>query len=260
LPEGYAVTQDRARKKTIRAQMAASGERYSAAARRLAGPGPAGDAARREVIARADATLAASSARLEMRADLASAPQDESQYPLFVRLATRGIKAAWGQLVPERARAVLQSAFTGPWVIAGIIEPAARRFQVNRGSYAWTYVDGKHYTGPSGEPLADPEPHPGGPADAFGADPLKLLMRLQSVTGARYAGDGTVGETHCRMFTVSDDEGEFTVWADSEHVRRIHTARTLSDRSGTSTVTTELRDFGLPADALDWTHFPASAA
>ena len=35
MPEGLAVTRDRARKKSVRAQMAASGEPYSVAARKL---------------------------------------------------------------------------------------------------------------------------------------------------------------------------------------------------------------------------------
>ena len=45
------MTRDRARKKAIRARMAASGEAYSVAARKLAATGPAGDAADvREII------------------------------------------------------------------------------------------------------------------------------------------------------------------------------------------------------------------
>ena len=68
------MTQDRARKKAVRARMAASGEPYSVAARKLAGQGPADDADRREVIARAQATLAAATARVEIRSEILSAP------------------------------------------------------------------------------------------------------------------------------------------------------------------------------------------
>src|SRR5580698_445946 len=58
LPEGPAVTRDRARKKSVRAQMAAGGEPYSVAARKLGRTGAAGEAARDEVITRVEATLA----------------------------------------------------------------------------------------------------------------------------------------------------------------------------------------------------------
>jgi hypothetical protein len=58
------VTRNRARKKSVRAQMAASGEPYSVAARKLGSTGAADEAAARdEVITRVEATLAASSAR-----------------------------------------------------------------------------------------------------------------------------------------------------------------------------------------------------
>jgi hypothetical protein len=75
LPEGLAVTRDRARKKSVRAQMAASGEPYSVAARKLGSTEAADEAAARdEVIARAEATLAASSARFEVRKEVTVVP------------------------------------------------------------------------------------------------------------------------------------------------------------------------------------------
>jgi hypothetical protein len=61
------VTRDRARKKSVRAQMAAGAEPYSVAARKLGRTEAADEAAARdEVIARAEATLAACSARSEV--------------------------------------------------------------------------------------------------------------------------------------------------------------------------------------------------
>ena len=62
------MTRDRARKKSVRAQMAASGAPCSVAARKLGRTGAADEAAARdEVITRVEATLAASSARYEVR-------------------------------------------------------------------------------------------------------------------------------------------------------------------------------------------------
>ena len=68
------MTRDRARKKAIRARMAASGEPYSVAAAAIAAAiaaaGPADDAtAVRAIIIRASNTMAAASARIERRVD-----------------------------------------------------------------------------------------------------------------------------------------------------------------------------------------------
>ena len=64
------MTRDRARKKAIRARMAAGGEPYSVAARRMGAAGPAGPAvAADEIIARANRTLAVPGARIELRTE-----------------------------------------------------------------------------------------------------------------------------------------------------------------------------------------------
>ena len=98
-----AVTRDRARKKSVRAQMAASAESYSVAARKLGRTGAAGEAARDEVITRVEATLAAASARYEVRmqmtADPATEPvQDGHRHGPFRRLA--GAACGHGRLGP----------------------------------------------------------------------------------------------------------------------------------------------------------------
>ena len=122
--------------------------------------------------------------------------------------------------------------------------------------------------GLAGEPVLDGEPDPRG---RFGEDPLELLLRLQSVTGARYAGKETIRETRCRKATVSDGTARFTVWVDGEHVRQVQAVaaktRTMQIKGdGTATVTievtvtVELRDFGPPASSLDWTGFSSPAA
>ena len=117
--------------------MAASGEPYSVAARKLGGTGTgaAGEAARDEVITRVEATLAAVSARYEVRmrmtADLATEPvQDGHRHGPFRRLAGAAVTAAWGHVVPEQARTRLRTASSG--IAMGIIEPSARRFQHHR--------------------------------------------------------------------------------------------------------------------------------
>lgn len=95
VPEGHTVTRDRARKKAIRARMAVSGEPYSVAARTLAAAEPtAAAAAVREVIARVNRTMAAPSARIEVRVDneiiLAERPERRRRGP-----AGRLARAAW---------------------------------------------------------------------------------------------------------------------------------------------------------------------
>jgi hypothetical protein len=61
------MTKDRARKQSVRARMAASGEPYSVAARNLADDAEPGDAVVSLLRDRIDATLAAPSARIQFR-------------------------------------------------------------------------------------------------------------------------------------------------------------------------------------------------
>lgn len=254
------MTRDRARKKSVRAQMAASGEPYSVAARKLGRTGAADEAAARdEVITRVEATLAASSARFEVRkqvtADPVTAPaRDRHRHGPFRRLAGVAVKAAWDHAVPEPAR----TAACG--TARGIIEPAARRFQHHQlrqddGVLAHAMVISRAEFG------GTPNAH------VIREDPLELLMRLRSVTAARYAGDETIREARCRKIAVavSGTTAVFTVWADGEHVRQIQavTPKT-TERAGvtvlaTTTVTAQLWDFGVPADPVDWPPLPPPA-
>ena len=59
------------------------------------------------------------------------------------------------------------------------------------------------------------------------------------------------------MTTADDDE--FTVWIDSEHVRRFQAVERGSARfsRATTTETVELWDFGVPVDSLDWSRLPS---
>jgi hypothetical protein len=256
------VTRDRARKKSVRAQMAASGEPYSVAARKLGSTGAA-DEARDEVITRAETTLAAASARFEMRkevtADPVTAPtQDRHRHGQFKRLAGSAAKTAWDHMVPEQGRTRLRTAVSG--MARGIIEPSARRFQHHQvqqefGMLAHAMVTSRAEWGGTSN------------ADVMTVDPLELLMRLRSVTAARYAGNETVRGARCRKITVtvSGTTALFTVWADNEHVRQIlavtpkTTERIVVTVLATTTVTAQLWDFDVPVDPMDWPALPPRA-
>ena len=114
------MTRDRARKKAIRERMASSGEPYVVAARQLAATGPASEAvAVRTVIARAEHTLAAPSARIEIRLDLDgiwSQPGERRPALLFAP----GQRRRQGRMGGRRIR-------QGPHPAAGHIHPFRRR-------------------------------------------------------------------------------------------------------------------------------------
>src|SRR5882762_6841981 len=116
LPKGDTVTRDRARKKAVRARMAASGEPYTVAARALAAAKPQSDmAAVRAIITCANSTLAVPSSRIELRTDWESAPgpgRPERRPPGPAgRLARRAASAAWRRIAPGTDAASLRAAF-----------------------------------------------------------------------------------------------------------------------------------------------------
>jgi hypothetical protein len=252
------VTRDRARKKSVRAQMAASAEPYSVAARKLGGTGAADEAAaREEVITRAEATLAAGSARFEVRKEVTARPvtapaQDRDRPGPLQRLAGAAARTAWDRIVPEQARTRLRTA--GPGMARGIIEPSARRFRhhqvrQDRGMLALAMFISRPRQGLDSVPDAHVE----------NEDPLELLTRLRSVTAARYAGEETVRQARCRKIavTVSGTTAGYTVWVDNHHVRQIRAVTPATERGVvtmlvTTTVTAQLWDFGVPADSVDW--------
>jgi hypothetical protein len=242
--------------------MAASGEPYSVAARKLGGTGAADEAAALdEVIARAEATLAVSSARFEVRKEVTADPADQRRHGPFKRLAGSTVKTAWDHMVPERDRTRLRTAGSG--LARGTIEPSARRFQHHQvkqdyGMLAHAMVLTRPELG------SDRMPN----AHVMTEDPLELLTRLRYVTAARYAGDETVREARCRKIaaTVSGATAVFTVWVDNEHVRQIQavtsktTERIVVTVLATTTVTAQLWDFGVPVDSMDWQALPPDTA
>ena len=252
------MTRDRARKKAIRARMAAIEETYSVAARKLDAAPAASDAAVREVIARANTTLAAPSARIEYRRDseLVSPEQAVRRHPGPVgRLASLVAGAAWKRVAPEADVARLRERFLHQ-VGVGFVGPAAGRYQIDYGGYAQTYVDGTLFGGPPGAPLrAGNRPRRQRPPED---DPLGLLGLLREVTRARYSGTEALRGTRCRAVAVLAGSAELTVWIDDEHVRLIQSEwRAPTPRSVAAvTQTFELWDFGVPVGSLDWTSLP----
>jgi hypothetical protein len=240
--------------------MAASGEPYSVAARRLAAAEPAGDAtAVREVVARAKSTLAAPSARLEFRLDTDIVrPERQGRHrpgPVgkLVRLAAR---AAWQRIAPGVDAASMRDAFMHQ-AGKGFLEPAADRYLIDYGSYAEMAIGGKRFGGASGHPLQ--ARHEWHRERAQRDDPLGLLRLLQDVTVARHVGQAAVRGTPCRMVEVRARSAEFTVWIDDEHIRRIESEARASDEhaSVSRRETLELWDFGVAVDSLDWSRLPS---
>lgn len=254
------MTRDRARKKAIRARMAASGEPYSVAARKLAAAAPAGDrAVVREVIARADSTLAAASARIEVRIDfdVVGAARPARRRPGLVgRLARRAVKAAWARLAPEVDASQLRAAFAHQ-VGEGFAEPAAGRYLIDFGGYAVLCADGKRFGGRSGQPLQARHRERREPERQY--DPLRLLRLLQGATDARHVGDQVLRGTLCRAITVRPGPSGLSVWVDDQHIRKVQfEERASSAHSGISKKQTlELWDFGVPVDGLDWHRLPS---
>jgi hypothetical protein len=245
----------------------------------MSGPGPAGDqAVVREFIARLDGTLAASSARVELRSgfdDLIPPshllPPEDHDPGRVEQLVTSAARLAWNHAVPDKWR-VWWREMEASLITAGFAEPAAGRYQVSNGKSATVCTGGQHYTGSPGQPL-----HEGRQDDAAPQyrDPLAWLRLLRGVTEARYAGEETLRGTPCRKVILSkvlremrpasavsqedekeDNPAEFTVWIDEHHVRQLETDIFFSRNRSLGTEILELWDFGVPVDSLDWTRFP----
>jgi hypothetical protein len=254
LPEGHAVTRDRARKKAIRARMAKTGEPYSVAARGLSGTQPAADAAAvREIIARAQSTLAAASARIEFRMDTTVDYSRQPRRPGPVgRLVRRGMWAAMDRIVPGLRDAFQRDSFAH-LVGAGFIEPAAGRYMIDFGGYAQIRDGDRLFGGLSGAFL-EPRHQARRPPERAN-DPLGLLRMLGEATDATHAGDEEVQGTACRKVAVRVASADLTAWIDDEHIWRVQSEEHASNVS--RTLTLDLWDFG-PADgSLDWSRLPS---
>jgi hypothetical protein len=217
-----------------------------------------------EVIACANRTLAASSARIEIRTDtdLGRDPVPARRRPLrrrpalVGRLTRRAARAALGRVAPGTDPAGLGDHFLHQFG-AGFIDLADGRYLVDYGGYAQALVDGRRFGGLSGEPLGPR--YELRPFKFRRDDPLDALRKLQRATAAGWAGTERVRWTTCRVITATVGADEFTVWIDRQHVQRFRTVERGSGRyaRATKTETVELWDFGVPVDELDWSRLPS---
>jgi hypothetical protein len=254
LPKGTPMTRDRARKRSIRARMTVSGESYSVAARKLAGEAGPGDVTAISLLAdRVNVTLAAPSARVQIRGetDIGTSRDPRKRLARFI-----------GDAVVKRMVPGMPSFYDGVRQ-EGFVEPAAGRFQVYwGGGYTTISIDGQQFFGRPGELVKD---HPA-PGDDSGVDEfLGGLGELRGATGARFSGEDVVRDAPCRVIAVEIGSRELTVWVDDVHIRRVREEHVESSAwlralwgSVWAQGTVELWDFGIDTAALDWSRFPDS--
>ena len=215
------------------------------------------------VIACASRTLTAPSARIEIRADtdLGRDPVPALRRPLrrrpglLGRLNRRAAKAALGRVAPGTDPAEYGDLFLHQFG-AGFIDLAGGRYLIDYGGWAQALVDGRRFSGLSGEPLGPR--YENRPGRSRRDDPLDALGRLRSATAARWVGGDRVRWTTCRVAATTVGQAEYTVWIDGTRIQRFQAVERGSGRSAraTKTETVELWDFGVPVDSLDWSRLP----
>jgi hypothetical protein len=152
----------------------------------------------------------------------------------------------------------------GHMVGQGFIEAPADRYMLDFGAYAQIVADGKVFGGLPGRSLDSLRTNERrGPDDL-----LSVLEKLVVGTNAQYVGAEEVRGTSCHKFSVRRDSmPALTVWVDGEHVRRIRTTDRAARKVGreqvtlavTKELTTDLLDFGVSLQDLDWTRLPGRA-
>lgn len=235
--------------------------------------------AAREVVVCAERTLAAPSVRFELRQEFgfgqAKWPRPPGLWGIVLRLAVKTggllLRAGWSLFIRRGANRALPF---GQMLGEGIAEPARNRYMIDFGSYAQLYAEGKTFGGGPGRPVEAAYPLLGGQRVG---DVLWLLRLLPGTTDASLDGTETIRGTACRRLSAHADverasaaseEGlrpppvdrfeqlravAFTVWIDSEHVRRIR----FEHGPPASLVTTlDLWEFGVPLGELDWSRLP----
>lgn len=239
------MTGDRARKQAIRARMAASGESYSVAARKLTEDAEPGDAAVWLLRDRVAATLAAPNARVQFRVETNLGTRRDLPARL-IRFITDSVLK---RMVPGMEMSVAGRQGEG------FIEPLTGRYQIYWGGYATVVTGGRQFFGRPGEPV---EEHPTSDSDAGEDSLLEPLEHMRSAVSARFSGEDVVRGTPCQVIAAVTDSREFTVWVDDVYIRRISEKITRPSLWGTFTaeVTLELWDFGVTTETLDWSRFP----
>jgi hypothetical protein len=240
------MTRDRARKQSIRARMAASGEPYSVAARKLTGDAEPGGAAADSVLRdRIDATLAAPDARVQFRVETDLGTRRDLPARLIRFISASVLK----RMVPGMEMSV------GGMLGEGFIELPTGRYQLYWGGYATVVTGGRQFFGRPGELV---EEHPTSDSEAGEDSLLEPLENMRGAASARFSGEDVVRGTPCQVITAVTSSREFTVWVDDIYIRRISEKTTRPSLWGTirAEVTLELWDFGAATEALDWSRFP----
>jgi hypothetical protein len=249
------MTRDRARKQSVRARMAASGESYSVAARKLTDDAEprdlTDDAEPRDAVAllrdRADATLAAHSARIQFRMETNFGTRKD----LPARLFRFAVDSVLQRIAPGMDISI------GGVLAEGFVEPVAGRYQIYWGGRATVLTDGRQFFGRPGAPIPlNGEPDDDDDEDDWLLDPLE---DLRGAACARFSGEDTVRGTPCQVITAETGSHEYTVWVDDAYIRRASETTTGTSRlggTGRTELTRELWDFGVATGALDWLRFP----
>lgn len=232
--------------------------------------------AAREIVACAERTLAAPSARIELHLELgfgqATWPRPHGWLRLAAKAAKLLMSAGW-RLATRRLETTRGLKF-GHMVGEGIAEPARGRYMIDFGSFAELHAEGKTFGGRSGRSLQVLHPWPVGEQ---AGDVLWLLRVLPGITDASLEGTETIRGTACRrlaahadMERASNASGEglrpppverfeelralpVTVWIDGQHIRRV---RFEHGPPATHLTTLDLWEFGGPAGDLDWSRLP----
>jgi hypothetical protein len=241
------MTKDRARKQSVRARMAASGEPYSVAARKLTDDAEPGDEAVVSLLRdRVDATLAAQSARIQFRMETNFGTRKD----LPARLFRFAVDSVLKRVAPGMEISI------GGMLGEGFIEPLAGRYQIYWGGRATVFTDGRHFFGRPGEPIDGRQAPVSDDEDDWLLEPLE---DLRGAASARFSGEDAVRGTPCRVITAETGSHEFTVWVDDVHIRRVSEKTIGTSRiggTGRVELTRELWDFGVPTGALDWSSLP----
>ena len=242
MPNEAPMTRDRARKRSVRARMTASGEPYSVAARKLAS---SAEPALSLLAERVNATLAARSARIRYRVetDLATREDLRAKFVRFIGdAAAEAHRPRHGSVHRRRRRRRFHRAADRP--ISDLL-----------GGYATVVTGGRQFFGRTGESV---EEHPS--PDSYSGDDW-LLEPLEWVRGtaiARFGGEDIVRDTPCQVIAAETRLAPVCVLDG----RRLHPASPRADREvghmgdvrGQATL--ELWDFGVAAETLDWSRFP----
>lgn len=226
--------------------MAASGEPYSVAARKLTGNGGRGDAAAVTLLRdRIDATLAAPNARVQQRVETNLGTRRD----LRARLARFISDFVVKRMVPG------MEISAGGMLGEGFIEPPAGRYQIYWGGYATVVTGGRQFFGRPGELV---EEHPAPDSDAGDDSLLEPLEDMRGAVSARFSGEDVIRGTPCQVITAETGSREFTLWADDVYIRQIRTKMARPSLWGTfrAEATLELWDFGVTTEAPDWSRFP----